>query len=227
MLRHAGRADQLLDRYKGWIIRQVERAGVELAVGKRANVDDVRAFGADEVVVATGATWAKPAVDGADLAHVRTIAELAPWLDGSDDSLVGTRVLLIGGGKASVSIADVCIKRGRTVTIVEETNVFCGELGLPGRWRLVPDIEAAGARLVDNARVEAISPGAVRVRLRDAVEEIPADTVVATNVVIPDDGLIAQLKAAGIAVRPVGDCNGVRRIEGANLDAAEVALAIG
>ncbi|MEO8697259.1 MAG: FAD-dependent oxidoreductase [Acidimicrobiales bacterium] len=226
MLRYAGRADQLLDRYKGWIIRQVEQAGVTLVLGKRATVDDVREFGADEVVVATGATWGKPAVDGGDLAHVRSVPDLGSWLDGGDDHLVGQRVVLIGGGKASVSIADLCIKRGRAVAIVEETNVFCGELGLPGRWRLVPDIEAAGARLVDSATVESITADAVHVRIGDTVESIPADTVIVTNAAVPDNALFTALQAAGIAARLVGDCNGVRRLEGANLDAAEVALAI-
>ena len=203
------------------------RAGrCHLVLGKRATVDDVRAFGADEVVVATGATWGKPSVAGADLAHVRSVPEIASWLDGTDDQLVGAQVVLIGGGKPSMSIADLCIKRGRHVTIVEETNVFCGELGLPGRWRLVPDIEAAGARLVDSAVVESISADAVHVRIGSAVESIPADTVIVTNVATPDNALFTELQSAGIAARVVGDCNGVRRLEGANLDAAEVALAI-
>src|SRR5205814_5626309 len=199
MLRFAGRVDHLLDRYKGWIIRQVEQAGVTLVLGKRATVDDVRAFGADEVVVATGATWGKPAIKGADLAHVRSVPEIGSWLDGDDDGLVGARVVLIGGGKASVSIADLCIKRGRQVTIVEETNVFCGELGLPGRWRLVPDIEAAGARLVDRASVEAVGPNRVHVRIGDKIESIPADTVIVTNVATPDRAVFSALQAAGIA----------------------------
>ncbi|TML11181.1 MAG: hypothetical protein E6G39_14605 [Actinobacteria bacterium] len=105
--------------------------------------------------------------------------------------------------------------------------MFCGELGLPGRWRLVPDIEAAGARLVDRAHVDSISSDAVHVRVGNAVESIPADTVIVTNVATPDSAVFTALQAAGIAARLVGDCNGVRRLEGANLDAAEVALAIG
>ena len=152
--------------------------------------------------------------------------ELASWLDGGDDHLVGQRVVLVGGGKASVSIADLCIKRGRDVAIVEETNVFCGELGLPGRWRLVPDIEAAGARLVDSARVEAITADAVHVRVGEAVEAIPADTVIVTNAAVPDNALFTRSKPPASAAHLVGDCNGVRRLEGANLDAATVALTI-
>jgi 2,4-dienoyl-CoA reductase-like NADH-dependent reductase (Old Yellow Enzyme family)/thioredoxin reductase len=227
MLRYAGRADHLLDRYKGWIIRQVEQAGVAIEVGRRADVAAVRAFGADEVVVATGAVWGTPDVPGADLPHVLTVPQLGPWLDGTDETLVGARVVLLGGGKPSMSIGDRCLRSGRSVAVVEPTNVFCAELGLPGRWRLVPDLERAGARLVDNATVEAITPDAVRVRIGDAVEDIPADTVIATAFNRPEPSLADALAAAGVPVHRVGDCHTLGRLEGANLDAAAVALALG
>ena len=74
---------------------------------------------------------------------MRAVPDLADWLR-DDDGTVGARVVVIGGGKPGISIADLCIRRGRTVTVLEPTNVFCGELGLPGRWRLVADIESGG-----------------------------------------------------------------------------------
>ena len=49
------------------------------------------------------------------------------------DGTVGARVVVIGGGKPGISIADLCLRRGRDVTVLEPTNVFCGELGLPER----------------------------------------------------------------------------------------------
>ena len=153
----AGRADPLLERYRRWLIRQVEQAGVELALGRRADVAAVRALGADEIVVATGARWEKPDVPGADLGHVRSVPEIAEWLRDDDGSVGGAR-RRARWREAGISIADVCVRRGRDVTVLEPTDVFCGELGLPGRWRLVADIERAGARLVTFAVVRAISP---------------------------------------------------------------------
>jgi 2,4-dienoyl-CoA reductase-like NADH-dependent reductase (Old Yellow Enzyme family)/thioredoxin reductase len=226
MLRYARLADHLLDRYHGWIVRQVEQAGVDIRLGTEVTVDDVRALGADEVVVATGASWGVPDIPGADAPHVFTVPALEGWLrDGGD--AVGDRVVLLGGGKPAMSIGATCIERGRSIAIVEPTHVFCVELGLPGRWRLVADIEKAGARLVANATVEAIAPGSVRVRIGDSVEEIPADTVIVTSGAVPRRGLADQLAAAGIAPHVIGDADGVRRIEGANLDANNLAVALG
>jgi hypothetical protein len=66
----------------------------------------------------------------------------------------------------------------------------------------------------------------VHVLVGEAVEAIPADTVIVTNAAVPDNALFTALEAAGIRAHLVGDCNGVRRLEGANLDAATVALTI-
>jgi NADH dehydrogenase FAD-containing subunit len=157
---------------------------------------------------------------------VLTVPQLGDWLR-DDGELVGSRVVLLGGGKAAMSIGARCIERGRSIAIVEPTHVFCGELGLPGRWRLVADIEAAGARLVPNAIVESIGADAVRVRIGDQFEDIPADTVIVTSGATPRDRLVAELADAGIACHVIGDSAGVRRIEGANLDAGALAVALG
>lgn len=241
MLTYAGLADGLLDRYNGWLTRQVEQAGVTMVVGRRATAAGIAGFGADEVVVATGGTWGRGALPGADRPHVRTVAELEPWLR-ADGPSVGQRVVILGGAKSAVSIGHLALSRGRHVTLVEATNVFGIELGLPGRWRLVSDLDTAGARLVDRAIAQEITASAVVVTHAGAAgsgassdsdsgsastEDIPADTVIVTSDVRPDTSLADELTSAGVAHHVVGDCREVRRIEGANLDAAAVALALG
>jgi 2,4-dienoyl-CoA reductase-like NADH-dependent reductase (Old Yellow Enzyme family) len=229
MLVHAARADALLDRYLGWITGQVERSGVEVALGRRATADAVTATGAEVVVVATGGQWGRSTFVGADLPLVRSVPELGPWLadDGAD---VGGRVAIVGGGKAATSIAGLCLRRGREVAVIEPSGVLCQELGLPGRWRLVPDLDAAGARLVLGVPIVRIAPGGVVVVAGDDAEElVGADTVIVTSDVVPDDELAIELGGLdddGVQVHRVGDCAGVRRIEGANLDVAELAVAL-
>ncbi len=128
MLVPAGAADPLLGRYLGWLVRQVERADVALEVGRTASVEAVAAFGADEVVVATGAEWGTGAVPGADRPHVLSVPALTDWL-AAEDRTVGERVVVLGGGKPGVSIAALARQRGRDVSVVEPTHVFCGGAG--------------------------------------------------------------------------------------------------
>src|SRR5205807_7570991 len=187
----------------------------------------VGAAGAGAVVVATGATWTRPEVSGADLDHVLTVPQLRAWLDGDDEPAVGAHVVVVGGGKTGLSLADLCLRRGRSVAVVEPTNVFGVELGLPGRFRLVHDVEAAGARLVGNAVVEAITAAGVAVRRDDGgADELDADTVLVASGATPDGGLADALAGDGIAVHAVGDCVGAGGLEAANLRAAELALAL-
>ncbi|HXY92936.1 MAG TPA: FAD-dependent oxidoreductase [Acidimicrobiia bacterium] len=227
VLRHAGCADPVLDRYLGWLVREVEHADVDIEVGRAVDPESTAALGPDEIVVATGAVWTRPRIPGGDADHVLTVPDLEDWLLGLHETLVGPRVAVVGGGKPGLSIADLCLRRGHSVALIEPTAVFGVELGLPGRFRLVHDLEAAGARLLADASVAAIGTRSVQVRHEGATEDVPADTVILASGEVPDTRLATALGTVGVPVRSVGDCRAVRGLEGANLDALDVALALG
>ena len=225
MLAFAAAADPVLDTYLTWLVRQVGKEGVGIELGRRATAAAVRDHAPDHVVVATGGRWGRPAVPGADLPNVVRVADLRPWLEG-DDAQVGARVVVVGGGKAGVSLADLLLRRGRTVTVVEPTNVFCVELGLPGRFRLVADLEAAGGELIGNFTLEGIDVDEVRGSVADVARSIPADTVVLTGDREAEAPLAAELAGSGIPVHVVGDARTTAGLEGANLDAALLAVEV-
>jgi NADPH-dependent 2,4-dienoyl-CoA reductase/sulfur reductase-like enzyme len=156
---------------------------------------------------------------------VFTPAALRPWLDG-DGTAIGRRVAVLGGGKAALSLASLAATRGHEVTVIEPSGVFGLELGLPGRFRTVADLEALGVRLLPHAVARAIDVGAVTVDVAGSADKVGADTVIVTADTAPDAGLAQALAADGIAAHVVGDCRELRGIEGANLDAAAVALAL-
>jgi len=183
VLRVAARTDTQLDRYLRWLRRRVQTSGATVVTGRDATASDIASAGYDEVVLATGG--AMPAVD----------------LEATGD-----RVSIRGGDTPGVRIAGFLAAQGKTVELVEPTSVFGQSLGLPGRWRLVPDLDAAGVSLVTEAALD-------------------ADTVIDTTRLTPDPTLARRLREAGVAVTVVGDANpdGVGRIEGANIDVARLA----
>jgi NADPH-dependent 2,4-dienoyl-CoA reductase/sulfur reductase-like enzyme len=217
----------VLDRYLGWLVHVVEHADVQIELGRTVDPDSAAELGPDEIVVATGAVWTRPRITGADEDHVLTVPDLEEWLLGYHETMVGPHVAVLGGGKAGLSIADLCRRRGHDVVIIEPTGVFGVELGLPGRFRLVHDLEQAGVRLLGGATARAIGSRAVRERRDDANEEVPADTVIIASGEVPDTRLAVALRSAGVPVRMIGDCREVRHLEGANRDALDAALAIG
>jgi 2,4-dienoyl-CoA reductase-like NADH-dependent reductase (Old Yellow Enzyme family) len=133
-------ADPDLEGLREWLIGAAADIGVHVRTGVLVDADAVAAGGFDTVIWAAGASWS-PDGGGLDLDGA------APWLDGTDEGLVGQHVLIRGGGKAAVSIAKHAAIRGHDVALVAPGPVLASELGLPGRFRLVHDTDAAGVRL--------------------------------------------------------------------------------
>ena len=201
MLALAAVADDTLAQLLGWLIRQVERRGVAVELGRTATTAAVRGEGFDEVVVAAGAET--PVRDDGAL----TLEAAFESLDRlSSDA---GPVLIDGGGKDALSLADLLSRRGAQVTVVEPSGVFGQQLGLPGRFRLVHDLQERGVRL-----------------LSTAPEREQFSKVISTNGRTPRTALLDELGRAGIVAHAVGDCAGVRYLEGAMADALAAATAI-
>ena len=183
VLRVAAQTDETLARYLAWERRMVDRSGAKVELRRAATVDDVVAFGADEVVLAIGGAFGPLDIDN-----------------------TGARVSIRGGDTPGVRIAALLASQGKTVELVEPSGVFGQALGLPGRWRLVPDLDTAGVALASEPALD-------------------ADTVIDTTRHAPDASLADALRAASVNVTVVGDANpdGIGRIEGANLDVARLA----
>jgi 2,4-dienoyl-CoA reductase (NADPH2) len=221
----AAAADPLLDAYLRWLVRQVEASGVAVELGAPVEAEAIPA-GIDAVVVATGARWAAPKVPAGDEQRVRSLADVRGWLHDEDGS-VGRHVVILGHGKAALSLADLCHRRGRQVTVVGAESCFAAELGLPGRYRLIADLEAAGVRLLPNASVEAVGGDRVRVVREGELEELRADSVIGIAPERPGATLADALASRGVAVHAIGDCHTLGFIEGATNGAMTVARAIG
>ena len=241
----AAATDPVLGAYLGWLIRQVERADVAIELGAAVDPDSVPGD-VDEVVVATGAVWGTPPVPAGSgptgagptgagpAAAVRSLADIRSWLRGDDgegsrgaEGAVGDDVVVLGSSVAALSVAELCLRRGRRVAVVSDTPYVGAELGPPGRYRLVGELEAAGARLFTGATVDAVAGDHVAVTCDGRTEELPADTVIGLAPALPAATLADALAPTGLPVRTVGDCHRLGFIEGATTGALAVAAAIG
>jgi 2,4-dienoyl-CoA reductase (NADPH2) len=222
----AGLVDPLIDRWMGWAIRQLEQSGVAIELGARVDPAAVgeEFDGFDDVVVATGASWNVPALPGEQRAT--SVTALSEWLR-EDGDAVGKTVLIVGQGKAAVSLARLCATRGRLVTVAGPDAVFAPEVGGPGRWELVAELQRMGVRLLGGARIDEISADSVTLTVGDATEVVEAETVVTTIGMEPDLTLASALEGVRGNVHSVGDCREIGFIEGATRSALEVARLIG
>jgi 2,4-dienoyl-CoA reductase (NADPH2) len=227
LLTTAAGTETVLARYRDWLLHEVGELAVEVLTGRAADVASVRAAAPDVVVVATGAHWPRPDVPGAERPLVRTVPELAGWVRDAGALDPGAGVVVLGGGKIGLSLAGLCVTRGVPVTVVEPGGVLAVELGLPGRFRLVHDLREAGARLLTDATATEVDDASVRVTTAAGVEHVAAGVVAVASGATARAPLADELRGAGLTVHVVGDARDVRLLEGAELDATELAMALG
>jgi len=208
-----------------WFEHQLELRGVEVRLGERLDADTVVAAAPDAVIVATGARWGRPAVPGIDLPHVRAVDDFAEWL--LDGRPVGPDVVVLGGDLPGLGVAEEAGRRGARVTVLEASDVFGLHLGLPGRWRRVHDLRAAGITLAGGAEVLEVTPEVVRWRDLDGDHETVARAVLVTSEAAPDTTLADEVAGRGLDVVAVGDAGvGAGLLEHAMRGALEVAVAL-
>lgn len=218
----AGLLDPLIERWLGWEIRQLEQSNVTIELGARVEAASI-SDEFDAVVVATGAKQKASPLPGEQRAT--SIDDLSDWLR-EDDDRVGKSVLIVGQGKDAISLARVCATRGRLVTVVGSTPVFAPEVGGPGRFELVAELQRLGVRLIGAAVIDDIASTSATVTAGGVSEVVHADTVVTTTEVEPDLSLVSVIAATGKNVHSVGDCQHIGFIEGATRSALEVARTI-
>ena len=232
----------LLPDYASWTFlvddleASVRRRGVEVALNKEATADAVAALAADEVIVATGASWQtsgfsmfrtdRDAIPGAELPHV---VDALSALDGL--SACGRRVLIIddNGDYLPLGLARLLAAAGREVTVVTADGLLGRKLEATLDWPwLMPRVVQSGVVLRASTSVERIEAGKAILRstLGGPAETVAADTVVLSMLRTSDDSLYHQLKARGLPVRRIGDCVAPREADDAVLEGFREAQAI-
>lgn len=203
----------------------LERLGVAVRFGIEATVESIADFGADEVVLATGARW-----DTGGFSTYRTDRDGIPRDAGAqvlDPSTAldhpercGARVVIVddNGDYTALGLGRLLAGMGREVTVLTCDDMVGRKMEptVELQW-MMPRVAAAGVQWRTSVFVERIEVGAVL--LRDAYgrpgARLDADTVVLCMGRRSEDGLYAALQGRGLQVRRVGDCVAPREVDDA------------
>jgi len=208
-----------------WLVGEMARRDVDVRLDQRAEAETIVEAGYDEVILATGAAWPRPEWGEGD-ARVATVDDLSDWLADEGDER-GRHVVVIGGNKAGLGLASVARRRGASVEVLEESEVFGAAVGLVGRWRYVYEAREAGLVLEAGARVAGLDAEGLRWTAGDGSERVSAaDFVFVAQGARPGSTLAAALRTIGVVGRMIGDAKEVRFVEGAMESAAELVLGL-
>lgn len=201
---------------------QITKTGVKVQLGVEATAESIQAMKPDAVILATGGVLTAPELSGSAKAKKKVVTtpelhkRVKPFLRRFGPRFLGwathyylpmgKKVVVVGAGLHGIEVAEYLTKRGRTVTIVEPTEVI-GEGMLDFRLGLTLDWFARkGVRIISGAKdlvvtdkgVAFIDPSGVRV-------ELEADTVVPTSPLKPNDALYKALEGKVPELHLIGD----------------------
>ena len=212
------RRRQILD-YLDWQERQLTRMQVAVRLNTPMDAAEVRAFGANVVVLATGS---QPTGEGFQraLPHLDRLPGIDRGNACSAEAVLarevrpGRRVVLLdeGANWKGAGTALALAEAGHAVTIVTPAGMVGKEIertaaDLPLRQRL----RELGARFVTDAAIrEWRGDAAVVTQFAGPDEVIPADTLVIAACNRPEDGLANALGGTDLDVRSVGDAVAAR-----------------
>ena len=211
-----GYGKTLVTKYTDALIRQVERAGIEVRRGEKATVERIRALDPCGVFVACGASPFRPPVKGIDGDRVCT----------AEDVLLGKArptgaVAIVGSGMTGLETAEMLAGDGCDLALVEMLD----SVG-PGIYpSVVEDVMSRilphDPRVFTGHRLERIAPHAITLtRLSDGeTVKIHADWVVLAMGVRPRREVVETFRAAFGNVHAVGDAARCGRILEATQDA--------
>lgn len=195
-----------LKNWLAWIQGRLAAANVAIHLGKKITRADLEAARPDAVILATGADPCTPAIAGLDNPLV---VDARALLMGQAKP-VGPAVIL-GGGHVGMETADFLIRRGITVTILEQRKRQpVATYTVRGYW-LYKRLRPSGSRLITGAKVMEITGREVHYIQDGRENSLPAALVVTALGARPNDDLKSEIEELGIQCLSAGDVNQPRR----------------
>ncbi|AZI35370.1 putative NADH-dependent oxidoreductase [Caenibius tardaugens NBRC 16725] len=140
---------------------------------------------------------------------------------------LGKHIVIIGGDLVGLELAEFLAERGRSVTVIDESEHFGRGLAIVRRWRVFDELRKLDVALYPHHTEIEIAASAVTARDQSGERIIlKADNVIVAKGARGDLALADMLEQAGLNVHAIGDCTGVGYIEGAMRSAARTAKLI-
>jgi len=207
-------------RFKQWMSRELDKAKVEVMLGKEVTVDFIDETHPDVVIVATGALPRTLDVPGAQGKNVVQAADIF-----SNKVNVGQRVVVVGGRYVGMEVALMLAAHGKHVSLVTERD-----LGQNQRFMERYTLLALKDKLVEQGVY--IYPRSPLLRIHEdgvyimnGIDPLflKADTVVLAVGVCPQRKLLEELETAfpNLEIHAIGDCVEARDAMEATREGAE------
>ena len=192
-----------LRRYKDYLIRQLEKSGVDVRLNTEATPEMIRAGEYDAVLAATGAVPKLPPVEGAETAGVWT-----PTAVYGHESELGTRIVVVGGAETGCETALHLAELGHEVTLLSRQPALAPD-ATPTHYRaeLLRRLrETPTLTIHTQAKTEKVEPNTVFYSDPDGTHTLQADDIVLCGGVRPLQDEAMAFYGSAPVFDFIGDC---------------------
>jgi thioredoxin reductase len=193
--------------FKDYLVRQVDKAGIEVKLNTRVNPELIKAKNYDTVLAATGAEPVISRMPGADGRNVFNI--LSAY---SNKKALGKNVVMIGAGRIGTEAAIGMAKDGHHVTMLTSGNDLIEQqfIGPHNMMNQILILEGhPNFSCILEAIPKSISEGKVTYRDKEGSEKsIKADSVVIYSGLKPRMDEAMAFSGSAEQVLLLGDCTG-------------------
>jgi len=181
----------------------VRRLPIDVVLNKKAFAGDILSFGANYIILATGANMEPPPFDGRAANNVLTVIQV---LNGMEPR--GERIFVMGGGVQGCETAVYLARQGKQVTIStrRDADALAAELfDHNNRLMLLQMLKAANITVLSGTIPVKLERDGVEVNQQGVEKKIAADSLVFAGRLLPENDLS---KALGNTdnILSIGDC---------------------
>lgn len=205
-----------------YMAAQMEKAGVNVELGKTMTSEELDGLRPDALVLATGVRYRVPQITGLERTSAAMAAEV---LTGRVQ--VGRKVVVIGGDLVGPEVAEFLAENGREVTIIEVADRIASRVMPVLRVQLLTRLAEKGVTIMTGIKEERMSEHGIAVTTKGGENLLlEVDTVVLATGAESDTALFQALSGKISELYVAGDCAAPRKIADAILDGARVGLRI-
>ncbi|HUT84662.1 MAG TPA: FAD-dependent oxidoreductase, partial [Thermodesulfobacteriota bacterium] len=179
----------------------VGRLPIDVVLNKKVTAGDIKSFGADYVILATGANMEPPPFDAAEnvLTAIQVFSGIEPQ---------GERILVMGGGVIGCETAVYLAHQGKQVTIStrRDADALAADLfDHNNREMLLLMIKAANINVLSGTVPVKVEKDGVVADQSGVEKKISVDSLVFAGRFMPENGLSKALGNTG-NIFSIGDC---------------------
>lgn len=195
---------------------QLKKSGVEIRLNTPVTKALIESLNPEAVVIAVGSDPVIPSIPGIERENVFTARDVLL----SQNKMAG-RILIIGGGRIGLEVAEFIKNANNEVTIIEMLDRIGGDLGESIRFPTIKRLREIGITIMVSTRVEEVAGTKITVNSAGDIKTLEADFIILATGAKSRNNL-CEIINSDIDKYCIGDCKQPRNILEAIAEGSEL-----